>query len=212
MSDHHQVAGVQARAMLTDLRRFQAERVKTIMQSGRDEASKLVADARKASRRRVRAAVADVRQRLRDAARRAAARAETQTRLREQARMGEALRQGWTSLGDLLGEAWDDPGSRLRWCAAAFKQARRLMLSDNWTIEYPQGMDPQAFASLLADVGVAEVGYRACPDIRAGLRIFADGACLDATTLGLLANQSRVEARLLAHYGRLCHEGEVPRA
>ncbi len=212
MNDHHQVAGVQAQAMLTDLRRFEAERVKATLRGARDQASELRTDARKTSRQRVRASVADVRQRLRDATRRAAARAETHTRLRDQARMCEVLRRGWESLPDLLGEAWDEPACRRRWCAAAFGQAKHLLLSARWTIEHPQAMDPQEFATPLADLGVAEVSYRECSDIRAGLRILTDGACLDATTPGLIADRTRVEARLLDNYRRLGAETEVLRA
>lgn len=116
------------------------------------------------------------------------------------------LHRGWEALREALAARWRDPQTQKQWCDNLLERAQARLPGGPWDIEHPSGWK-QAPAQAFAQQVRQATGYAptlcADSDISAGLRICADTACLDATLgrpgIGLLADRTTVEARLLAH-------------
>ena len=147
-------------------------------------------------------------ERLRANQRIAAARAQVQTRLRQRAHQTALLllHHGWDHLHQALIERWKAPETRSRWIAALGRQALHTLPRQAWKIHHPPGWDT-AEASTLCERIAGHCGvkpsFEADNEIGAGLRLVTDGACLDGTLEGLLADRSAIEAQLLAQLNHL---------
>jgi F0F1-type ATP synthase delta subunit len=81
------------------------------------------------------------------------------------------------------------------------RQARAALPAGAWTLRHASGWTPleqQAVREELTRRLGVEPQLRSDATIEAGLIIDSGGACLDASLGGLLADRSRLEARLLA--------------
>jgi len=72
-----------------------------------------------------------------------------------------------------------------------------------WRIEHGPGWldsERREFEELARAKEARSVDWHSDPGLGAGLRIRAEGVCLDATIAGLLAQRERIEAMFLAEY------------
>jgi hypothetical protein len=89
---------------------------------------------------------------------------------------------------------------------AAIRQAQTLLNAPAWRIEHGGGLPREelaewtTFASGPDRSGARGVEMAIDDSICAGIRIRVGGACLDATSAGLLASREQVESDFLAQY------------
>jgi hypothetical protein len=131
----------------------------------------------------------------------------------EQRTMISLVKEMWASVTAALESRWADPLRRKSWVQAAVHQGRTLLSARAWRIEYGAGWPQQELEELRSlvvgggqgdppgDSGVAREVELICDhSLRAGIRIRTVGACLDATTTGLLASRAKIESEFLARF------------
>lgn len=195
----------QMQAMLTLLEEDRRRQCDALIADAQARARGVLRQAQRDARARMRAAFAAERQRLDQQIKAAAARLQTERRLREQERLAQLLRLGWQMLPEALLERWQDPGRRRKWVAQAIDSAQRLLPREMWTLSVAPGWPAAEREQALQSVA-SRLGYM--PDcselaeLQAGLLIIAAGNRLDATLGGLLADRAAIEARLLDYLER----------
>jgi F0F1-type ATP synthase membrane subunit b/b' len=187
--------------------------VRDIEQQFKDENAAIAADAKRAAqsilaqtravvRAQVHEAIAELREEGRRRLIRAKAQFATQKRAREQRRAAEAVSNALPLLQEALLARWKDPEARRQWTDAVARQCGVRLRRDAWVVDHPAGWNKKEQEQLLAALGdVPDVTFKADKAIACGLRVTADGAVLDATPLGLLADATAVAALLLEELG-----------
>ncbi len=170
------------------------------------QAQGVLRGARKEARAAVGAAVARERTDSERVLRQAQASVLLEQRQRAQQEILSLLQEMWAEVASALELRWADPLLRKRWVRAAVRQGRTLLSAHAWRIEHGAEW-PQAEVDELvklisgADGPAADGVDMVCAnDIRAGIRIRIEGACLDATIAGLLASRPQIESEFLAYY------------
>lgn len=191
------VPEAQAQSLLAEIRQQTQAECGRLSEAASRKAEATIADAKQAARRHLKDAIAQLR---RDGARRltqAVAQRETERRQQEQALAGQRVARSWPLLADALRARWHDAAARQRWTEAAARYAVQRIRPEAWTVCHPAGW-PDTEREAVRGVLGGRVAFKAVPEIAAGLRIEAEGATVDATDRGLLADQGAVAALLLA--------------
>lgn len=172
-----------------------------VLDKARAEAAELMRQVYGKERAHLHQRVVDGRGRAR--ARIQAARAERETRERSQGDLANArlLIRVWPRLRTALLQRWSDSGTRGHWVSHYLEYAIEVLPKGRWVIRHaPEWGEAERSGS--AETVQRAVGHRpafhADGDIEAGLIAECAGAVLDASLDGLLADQTRLEARLLA--------------
>ncbi|MBF0417711.1 MAG: hypothetical protein HQL86_05615 [Magnetococcales bacterium] len=177
-----------------------AER-EAILNQARAEAERLIAEAHRKARLRVKEMVAQERRLRTQALHGAQVRAETERRNHEMRLTQRALEQERRLLEEALLARWRDEASRRQWLESCVGQALRLLPVGVWEIVRPVGFSSEDLTFLMAHLGAAgvvEVIERSEADLEVGIRIGCRGAWIDGSLAGLLAKGQGIEAHLLA--------------
>lgn len=114
----------------------------------------------------------------------------------------QALDRGWALLCNELTRRWQDPAARRAWVDGALTTAQRRLVARSWRVHHPELLDVaarrQAAAAVQALDAAIAIEWVADAALTEGVRIEAEGACVDATSCGLLAQRGQVEGLLLA--------------
>lgn len=180
---------------------YREQRCSTLLDRANQQARELLQQARRDALQRVREAVAAERARGRERIETAEARVQTRHRQREQQQTLMTLERAWPRLEAALEAKWNDATARHEWVSNAVHQALQTLPSHTWTLSHPPGWDSGELDEFTAAIR-AHCGAPpdVCADelVKAGLRLCCGGACVDATSAGLLADRDRITARLLA--------------
>lgn len=206
----------QAQSLLQRLSEHRAARCAEIRRQAAAEAEGIVQEAFADARRRMGEAVATERARARRQEAACRAREQSQARRRRQAVARKLLAEGWQALQEELERRWQDPQTRSAWVEGLLETARTRLPAGQWRLSHAPGWpaeEVEATCQRLAARVSGEVVTEEDPGLRAGLRICADGACLDAGVgppdRGLLAQPQRLEGELLAQLERRAESGEA---
>lgn len=128
------------------------------------------------------------------------ARQATEKRLNQLRQTQTVLDQGWQMLLEALHQRWHQAEARALWVAMLVQRAEQLFTTDGWTVIHPPSWQP-------AELGNTnrETTFQADATLTAGLRIGSQGAWLDGTIEGMVANRQELSALLLA---QLQHDEE----
>ncbi|NGX17053.1 hypothetical protein [Wenzhouxiangella sp. XN24] len=193
--------------------RMQADALKALLEQSRDDrcaelgeraalqAAEMRTRARRKARERVARAVAEERARMEREVRAVEAEIETEHRRRARRRDLALIEAGGEALREALQRRWTDEGARRDWAQTVVREAAEVLLGRDWVLEHPADWpaaerdDALAFA---ADEAGARCTAQASDAVAAGLRIRSDGALVDMSIAGLLANRARIDGQLLA--------------
>ncbi len=198
--------------------RTQADALKQLLEQSRnaqcrkihDEAEAQAKDirkrARRAARERVSKAAHEERARLERELRLVEAEIETEHRRRGRLRDSALIEAGRAALAEALAARWENPAARAEWAQAAVIEAGQVLLGRSWVLEHPASWADeereQALAFARERLGV-EIEAQAIASLEAGLRVRTDGASVDMSVAGLLANERSLEGALLAEFNRV---------
>jgi hypothetical protein len=189
--------------LLNVVARHRDERCKELLGQARREAGQVIRQAHAEARSRMHQGIQGIREERRE--RLAAAEAQLTTRRRRR-RQGADLRllaTAWQPLRQVLLSRWSQETARRQWVDALVRQAGALLIASDWRIEHPRDW-PERERAALEDHLAGQLGrhpeFIPRESIPAGLRICADGTCVDATLEGLLHDRARIEALLLARF------------
>ena len=193
------------RHLLDVLTQHRDEKCAAIRANAEAEARALLRTAWREARQRMHSENAETRRRVEQALASHEAQQQTRARQQRQADDGVLLVAARTALQASLLQRWQQPASRQQWCEALVNAAATTLDGKAWTVEHPADWPMSEHDELLQHI-TSVCGktprLQAKADISAGLRICADGTCMDATIEGLLHDRERIDAELLA----LCTE------
>jgi hypothetical protein len=191
------VLDAQAEAMSQRVIQDRDQRCTRLRDDAMGQVQVILRAARREARANVRAAVSRERKQGEQALRQAQAQASLEERQRVQQQARSLLEKMWTTIAHALETRWLDPLHRKSWVLAAIRQGQILLSDHVWQIEYGTGWSRDELSELKKLVA-PETQLVYDKEIRAGIRIKTDGACLDATVVGLLASRPRIESEFLA--------------
>jgi type II secretory pathway pseudopilin PulG len=137
--------------------------------------------------------------------RRAEAQRDTQARTQAQRAAAQAVRDAQSLLRAMLDARWQDDAERRRWCDALAQLSIARLRPGAWRVEHPAGWresEQHGFAAATGRPAGIEISFAVDGHLKSGLRIKADGAVLDATPQGLLADSRAIAALLLEEIRR----------
>jgi F0F1-type ATP synthase membrane subunit b/b' len=193
----------QMRQLLQVVARHRDERCNELLGQARREASQVIRQAHAEARARMHESVQGIREERRS--RLAAAEAQLQTRRRRRREAADLwlLAAAWQPLRKALQGRWSQKTARRQWIDFLVQRARTLLVASDWQIEHPLDWPVQERTSLEERLN-GQLGrlpeFIPREQISAGLRICADGTCVDGTLEGLLRDQARIESLLLARF------------
>jgi hypothetical protein len=205
------VLDAQVAAMLERVSQHRERRSGEIRVKEAAQTHDIVRGARAEARQNLKQAVARERARMAQGLRQAEARAELESRRRAQLETVTLLAHMWEHIAAVLEARWHSASPRNAWIAAAVAEAAQLLAGQSWRIEHAAGVSPEerrAVEGLLGAGRVRAIEWQLDDRLRAGLRVRAPGACLDATIEGLLARRAEVEAEFLSEYGAVAAAGD----
>ena len=119
----------------------------------------------------------------------------------------KVLHKAQAALKNELINRWQQGEQRSQWVESIWQQADGSLPRAQWSIVYG-GLWPQSEQDALMKRVSEETGITADithdDRIDAGLRICSQGACVDGTVGGLLANHSRLESDILSAFHQFC--------
>ena len=189
------------RHLLDVVAQHRDEKCAVIRANAEAEARTLLRTAWREARQRMHSENAETRRRVERAL--ASHEAQQQTRARQQRQADDAvlLVAARAALQAALLQRWQQPASRQQWCEALVNAAATTLDGKAWTVEHPADWPMSEHDALLQHI-TSLCGktprLQAKADISAGLRICAEGTCMDATIDGLLHDRERIDAELLA--------------
>ena len=203
---------IQTEALLDQVAADRERRCAALRAAADSHTRQIVAAARSEALHHVRQAIAQERARIDQGLRQAEARAEIEARRKEQQVNHALLQHMWAVCTGVLERRWDHPAHRRAWIEAAMAQAGALLSGRAWIVEcrseWPQSERVELEKRSRA-IGAAAVEWRVGADVQAGLRIRAEGACIDATVHGLLVQRPEVESAFLAEYLAVAAEQSI---
>ena len=204
MTDAPIIVDAQVEGLLKLVDDYRQSRCREILEQA--QADKTVKHAHQEARKRMRVAIEQERVRVQDKL--ASTRAHILTRRRQRQQQADLvlLQKAWERLHDRLTTYWQDRRQRRIWMANLMRQGLGVLPDKAWRIEHPLGWHSNEPLDLDNEIA-AQLECRSpvfveSGDIAAGLRIYAERACLDGTLEGLLMDRTGIEARLLAELRR----------
>ena len=205
MNENSLIPTLQYEALAREVaRQFDAECGAVIAAAQRD-ALTIVAQARAAARRRVHQAIVELRQEGANRLATAAAQCDTERRARIQRLAAQAVRDAEPLLEETLNARWRSADSRKQWSAAIARLCVLRLRPGCWRVVHPAGWsesEQREFVEMIGARDGGDIGFKADDAVKAGLRIEADGAVLDGTPPGLLADRRFVAAQILDEIGQ----------
>ncbi len=196
------IPSLQSDALVRDIEQQLKDENAAIAANAKRDAQSILVQARAAARAQLHEAIVELREESHRRLTRAKAQFATQKRALEQGRAAKAVDEALPLLQEALLARWRDPEERQQWTDAVARQCVARLRRDAWVVHHPAGWSKKEQERFLAALGNdREVAFMADKAIACGLRISADGAELDATPQGLLADKTAVAALLLEELG-----------
>jgi hypothetical protein len=193
----------QLQQLLRVVERHRDERCNELLGQARSEAARVVRQAHTEARARMHRSIQALREERRQRLDASEAKLQTHRRRRREGADLWLLAAAWQPLRKALLARWSLAASRRQWVDSLVSRARALLVASDWQIEHPVDW-PAPERAALEERLTTQLGrvpeFIPREDIEAGLRICADGTCVDATLAGLLRDQAGIESLLLARF------------
>jgi len=211
MKETDGIVRTQVDALMTLLEQSRSAHCSEVHETAALEAAEIRRRARKLARGRVSKAANEERQRVEHEVRMVEAEIETEHRRRARKRDMALIEVGRAALAETLAARWGERAQRRAWAEALLAEAAEVLLRREWTLEHPAGWAAEerehAIEFARAHCG-ATVEAAPMDELEVGLRIRSEGALVDMSIPGLMANERTIEGELLAEFNRAA-EGET---
>lgn len=198
MSGDGLIPALQSDALARDIEQQLKQETAAVIAAAEADSHAMLAQARATARARVREAIDGLRREgvLRLARARAQRDAEQHSEAQRQS--ARAVADAMPLLRDALDARWREPQARRQWIAAVVELAAKRLRRGAWLVAHAADWSADEQKAFVEAVGGADhISFRADKELRAGLRITADQATLDATPDGLVADKRTIAALLL---------------
>ncbi|HWS28344.1 MAG TPA: hypothetical protein VN259_17420 [Xanthomonadales bacterium] len=189
---------VQEQGLLELIAADRERRCSDILGNARCQAADLLRQAHQQARERVRLVQSDARERAQQRVAGASAQRQTRERLAQQSAAAEFLKQALERLPAALERRWQQAQARTSWVRMALQQAHQNLPAGAWRIEHAAGLQAQECEAIATEQGPGPaLSLQLNGQLIAGLRIFGNGNCIDASLPGLLSDRENLAAALL---------------
>ncbi|MEO5332085.1 MAG: hypothetical protein H7839_08685 [Magnetococcus sp. YQC-5] len=189
------------KAMLALVEEKRVQQQNRILAQAQAEAAHLMAEAHRLARARMKETITQERRRQERAFQTAQAQHETELRHQVLNQAKRQLQTGRDLLDKVLLEQWRMPDSRRHWITSVTERAVAFLPKGLWEVCHPKDLDGVELVPLVEIVqreGLMAPRTRSEETVMAGLRIGCQGAWVDGTLTGLVANRATIDAMLLA--------------
>ena len=203
MNTSRDVIEGQLQQLLQVVERHRDERCNELLGQARREAAQVVRQAHAEARARMHRSVQGIREERNRRLAASEAKLQTYRRRRREGADLWLLAAAWQPLRKALQARWSQETARRQWIESLVHRACSLLVATDWQIEHPVDWPARERAALeerLAEQLGRVPEFVPREEIHAGLRICTNGTCVDATLDGLLRDQDRIEALLLARF------------
>jgi hypothetical protein len=205
MNEAVSIVRTQVDALMELLEQSRSAHCKEALEQAGLQAADIRRRARRVARERVSKAAREERERLDHEVRMVEAEIDTEQRKRARRRDLVLIAAGRAALEQAVARRWEDRAGRDEWAESAVLEAADVLLGTTWVLEHPAGWAKEEVGHALAFARErcgATVTARAVDAFEVGLRIRSEGALVDMTIPGLLANERSIEGELLAEFNR----------
>ena len=203
MTDASPIVEAQLQRLLEIIESYQNEACTKLLNETQAEAGDTKRQAFRAARIRVKQDIETSRQSIEQAMKTAKAAVETVEKQRQYVAIHDYLEESWRQLGDLLRQRWETPETRGRWLDGAVSKALHVLPSSVWQIEHPENWSEEerhAVAAKISANSVPAPDFAVNKELTIGIRLLANGAIVDASIDGIMADRGRIEAEFLARH------------
>lgn len=201
MSMPETIIEAQIERLLEVVQDYRSKHCREIIDQSHLDARDIVRSAYKTARQRLHLDVLDSRERMKQELAAASAKQHTLGMQQQYKVNRQFLDRAWELLTRQLERHWRTAAHRRLWVNMVFEVARQRLPSGLWQLEYPQDWIQEERGDLeqqvLQHTGIAPQ-LKPYTEIKAGVRISANGATVNGTIKGLTADRTRIEAELLA--------------
>jgi vacuolar-type H+-ATPase subunit H len=196
------IIDAQVRRLLDIVDGWRQEQCDALVIAAQQEAREVIRQAYRSARNNLHQDIQQTRQQTSDTL--AAARAKQHTLMMQQRHRAASdfLELCWSSLAETLQARWQQPGERRAWVEKIVSKALAVVPAKHWLVEHPQdwsaGEQQQVATQVEAQSG-KRPEFAIVSELTAGIRISTDGAIIDGSLHGLLADRDGIESGILAH-------------
>lgn len=212
MNEIDGIVRTQVDALMELLEQSRSAHCSEVLEQAELQAADIRRRARRIARERVSKAAHEERARLEHEVRMVEAEIETEQRKQARKRDMALIAAGIEKLQQTLASNWEVRAEREKWAESAVLEAAAVLLGREWTLEYPAGWAKEEREHALAFAREhcgAKIKAEQADSLAAGLRIRSEGALVDMSVPGLMANERTIEGELLAEFNRTA-KGEEP--
>jgi len=195
------IIDAQVQHLLDVVENHRTARYEEIRDQAQNNAHAIISKAHKDARQRMHDDNVETREKANRKLASTEAQLQTQKRLARQLTDVELLQTSWKLLKESLERQWQQPDTRKQWIDNLTGQALTTLVSPYWRIEHPVDWLEEERIALQMWLH-EQLGHspelKAVADISAGLRLCAEGTCVDGTADGLIHERTRIEALMLA--------------
>lgn len=188
---------------LVEKKRLEQENL--LLDQAKTEAREIVRLAHRQAKSRMGEAIGLERRRMEQALKSAQAQLETELRTHSMQVANRLLLKGRELLEQTLLEFWQTPTTRQTWLTALARRAVAFLPVGEWELVFPMAMDVTELTVVEAVMRQAGLSPSLCglnargdENLLAGVRMGCQGAWVDGTLAGLVANRAAIDALLLA--------------
>jgi len=210
MKSPESIIDAQTTHLLDVVSRYEKEQCQSILEQATEQAQKIVKEAYQNAHQRTTRSFEQMRSQSFQDLKMAEASLQTEARLARH-KLDEAfLEKAWEQLRESLCNRWKEPGFKENWIAELIRHGSSALISKDWTVDYSSSFTDDDVSWLKSSfdlIDLESISFKPQPDIDAGIRICAGGACIDGTIEGVLTQRDRIEEIFLASiYSKLVPE------
>lgn len=195
------IVDAQVQRLLELVAEYKQHQCDSILEHARQQSGKIIRDAYRSSRARMRHDIQLTRQDMREKLSAAHAKQHT-VKMQQQHNADIAfLNQAWQRLADKLKQRWQDARQREQWIQTVLSSAAKALPDRHWQVDCPRDWSEAERDRLSEQANRLlgrSLGFNDAADIEIGIRIRAGGAWIDGTLEGLTADRIRIESEMLA--------------
>ena len=195
------IVDAQVQRLLEIVSNYQQEQCGVLTEQARQQSQQIIQLAYREARLRLHHDIQDSRQHMQQEL--SATRAKLHTMMMQQRHRAdqEFLAQSWELLVSKLLQRWQKPEQRKLWVQKIFDTAIQVLPAEQWQVDHPPDWptaEKKQFEEMLAHNAQKKLVVLPDADMKAGIRISADGALVDGSLEGMLSDRVRIESEVLA--------------
>jgi hypothetical protein len=195
------IVDAQVQRLLEIVNSYQQEQCDVLLEQAGQQSQQIIRHAYRDARLRLHHDIQDRRQHMQQEL--SATRARLHTMLMQQRHRAdqEFLARSWELLMQKLLQRWQQADNRKLWLQKVVDTALQVLPAVQWEVAHPEDWpesERTALQKRLTGNSQRQLTLIADATIKAGIRISADGAVVDGSLAGMLADRGRIESEVLA--------------